>query len=417
MSLLTSIFTQKIKTSALILVFLFPILMATVGSAVSTTYLLLLILGSIHIKKFTANLSPQEKTVLIGFVIVFLIYLLGMVNSDDIYNGFKKLGKFSYFLLSAPVFFLFKYYQQSVLKAFYTGTTLSGFILLIYLLLNKGSTGAYHSIMYGDFSMLLAGVNIFFSLLLTKIKKTERILFALSALCAISASLIVGAKGSWLALPLLFSMFLYLLVMQKQLRLKIMAAFVAIILTIGVTIKVFPNQVINKFNAIITNTTQFVENENNNKQQQTGSASERLVLWKAAIDTVKKYPFFGSGSGDFWLELKRFIQEYPKYSVVDGYGSAHNIFFGWLALFGIIGFLALILTVFLLPLRFFFQVIKNNPEKLWIGLIGVWIVLSSMIFGLTETWIVRSAPNGVYLFFILLFLAFSSNKDADIDPV
>jgi magnesium-transporting ATPase (P-type) len=44
-----------------------------------------------------------------------------------------------------------------------------------------------------------------------------------------------------------------------------------------------------------------------------------------------------------------------------------DIFFGWLALFGIIGFLALMVSVFLLPLKFFFQTIKNNPEKSWAG--------------------------------------------------
>jgi hypothetical protein len=115
---------------------------------------------------------------------------------------FKKLGKFSYFLLSAPIFFLFKYYQQSILKAFYIGTALSGFTLLIYLLLNKGSTGAYHSIMYGDFSMLIVGINILLSLLINT-NKSYKVLLALSALCALSASLIVGAKGSWVALPLL----------------------------------------------------------------------------------------------------------------------------------------------------------------------------------------------------------------------
>jgi O-antigen ligase len=47
--------------------------------------------------------------------------------------------------------------------------------------------------------------------------------------------------------------------------------------------------------------------------------------------------------------------------------STHNIFFEWLALFGIVGFLALIISVFLLPLKFFLQIIKNNPEKLWTG--------------------------------------------------
>jgi hypothetical protein len=102
-----------------------------------------------------------------------------MVNSDDVYSGFKKLGKFSYFLFSAPVFILFRYYQRSMLTVFYIGTTLSGFISLIYLLLNSGSAGAYHSIIYGDFSMLIAGINILLSLL-TSFNKTDKVLLALS---------------------------------------------------------------------------------------------------------------------------------------------------------------------------------------------------------------------------------------------
>lgn len=407
MHLLANISTQKFKIVVLTLVFLFPILMAIVGSAVSTIYLLLFILGVIYIQRLAPILSAQEKTVLIGFTAVFFIYLLGMVNSNDIYNGFKKLGKFSYFLFSTPVFILFKYYQQSMLRAFYIGTTLSGFILLIYLLLNSGSTGAYHSIMYGDFSMLIVGVNILLSLL-TNFNKTDKVLLILSALSALSASLIVGAKGAWVALPLLFLIFLYLLITKKELRLTIMAICIGIVLTIGITINAFPGQTIDRFNIAITNTTQFADNEHDNKKQPVGTASERFIFWKAAINTARKHPFFGSGSGDFGLELKRFITAYPRYNVIgDGYKSAHNIFFEWLALFGIIGFLVLMVSVFLLPLKFFFQTIKNNPEKSWAGLVGIWIILSSMVFGLTETWIVRSAPNGVYMFFVLSLMAFS----------
>jgi O-antigen ligase len=108
---------------------------------------------------------------------------------------------------------------------------------------------------------------------------------------------------------------------------------------------------IDRFNTVIANATQFIENENDNNKQQSGSASERFIFWTASINTVKKYPFFGSGSGDFRLELRRFTKEYPQYNVIaDHYGTAHNIFFEWLALFGIVGFLALIISVFLLPL-------------------------------------------------------------------
>jgi hypothetical protein len=73
----------------------------------------LFVLGILfYVKNSSIKLTLEERRVLIGFAIVFLIYFLGMINSDDVYNGFKKLGKFSYFLLSAPIFFLFKYYQQ-----------------------------------------------------------------------------------------------------------------------------------------------------------------------------------------------------------------------------------------------------------------------------------------------------------------
>jgi hypothetical protein len=50
-------------------------------------------------------------------------------------------------------------------------------------------------------------------------------------------------------------------------------------------------------------------------------------------------------SGLFFIvwkkNFKRFTTAYPRYNVIgDTYRSAHNIFFEWLALFGIIGFLA-----------------------------------------------------------------------------
>jgi hypothetical protein len=37
-----------------------------------------------------------------------------------------------------------------------------------------------------------------------------------------------------------------------------------------------------------------------------------------------------------------------------------------------------------------------------------------LVFGLTETWIVRSAPNGVYMFFVLSLMAFSVNNTQSI---
>jgi hypothetical protein len=98
-----------------------------------------------------------------------------------------------------------------------------------------------------------------------------------------------------MAIPLLLLIFLYLLITQKQLRLTIMAICIGIVLTICVTISIFPSQTIDKFNAAVTNATQFVDNEDGNKKQPSGTASERFILWKVAINTARKHPFFGSG--------------------------------------------------------------------------------------------------------------------------
>jgi hypothetical protein len=45
---------------------------------------------------------------------------------------------------------------------------------------------------------------------------------------------------------------------------------IGIVLTICVTISIFPSQTIDKFNAAVTNATQFVDNEDGNKKQPSG---------------------------------------------------------------------------------------------------------------------------------------------------
>ncbi len=401
------------KPLVIILVFLFPIMMGIVVSSVSSIYLLLLIIGTIFYKNIAKrHLNKQEKTVLFGFIAVFAIYLLGMLNSNDIYKGFKVLGKFHYFLFAIPIFVLLRQYKTALIKNFDISLIIAGISILLYLIINPGSTGAYHSIMYGSFAMLIAGINLLL-FALTNQNLTTKILLLISGLCAISGSLIVGARGSWLALLVLMGIFLYLLFSQKKLRLKIIIALTAILLTISASVHYFHGKTMIRFDTAMSNIALFFKHEQAQEKQPLTSSGARLIFWKASIDSLKQYPFFGSGSGDFRLELRKFTHQNPQYKAIgDQFGSAHNIFFEWLAVFGVVGFLVLIFTVFLLPLRYFLQIAKNQPDKLWASIIGIWIILSSIVFGLTETWIVRSAPNGVYVFFVLLFMVFSINEKA-----
>jgi O-antigen ligase len=397
------------KVLVISLVFLFPVLMATVTSSVSTSYLLILIVGLINYRKIAKNpLGKSEKLVLFGFLGVFAIYLLGMFNSNDIYKGFKILGKFHYFLFAIPVYFILRQYKDILWKNLDISLIIAGFSLLLFLIVNKGSDGAYHSIMYGSFAMLIAGANLL-TYTLTDKNILMKSLLLTSGVAAIGASLIVGARGSWVALLILAILLLILFVKRSNTRQRITVLIVSSTLAIGSAITTHPTETIGRYNAAVYHLTQFIRDESaQEKDFQMTSTGARLAFWKSSIETFNNHPIFGSGSGDFKLELNQFIKNNPKYKAlgVGVFGTAHNIYFEWLALLGGVGFIGLMIVVFFLPLQYFYREIKNNPQSLVPAIIGVWLVLSHLIFGLTETWIVRSAPNGVYVFYILLFMAF-----------
>jgi O-antigen ligase len=230
-----------------------------------------------------------------------------------------------------------------------------------------------------------------------------------SGVAAIGASLIVGARGSWIALLILAILLLILFVKHTNTRKRITILLVSSALAISSAITMYPEKTSARYSAAVHNLTHFNQSESTQETDfKKTSTGARLVFWKSSIETFDNHPIFGSGSGDFKLELNQFIKNNPKYKAlgVGVFGTAHNIYFEWLALFGGVGFIGLMIAAFFLPLQYFYREIKNNSQSLVPAIIGIWIVLSHLTFGLTETWIVRSAPNGVYVFYILLFMAF-----------
>ena len=403
--------TRKLEALTFILVFLFPILMAIVSDAVSSIWTLLIICGAVvYFKKLTPKLNRNEKIIMWGFVLVFVVYFLGMLNSQNIYDGFKKLGKFDNFLLAAPALLLLKLNKTITLKAMYLGLICTGPALLIYFIAsysggNIGYFGSYHSIIFGSFSMLVAGLALLL-FMLVKASKIYKTLFLISSACAIMASFFVGSRGPWLAILAIVAILIWLAFNQRQLRIKILSGFAICSLAISLAFISLPNLTKGGFMQAVNNISGFLDNPE--KYQHT-SAGVRFILWKSSIYSFVNHPWFGSGSGDFRPELKKFIKENPKHNI-GVFSASHNVFLEWLGLMGGVGFLVLLLTVFLLPLRFFIQIIKTNPEQLWLGVAGIWVVVSHMIFGLTESWIIRSAPVGVYVFFIILLMALVENK-------
>lgn len=114
------------------------------------------------------------------------------------------------------------------------------------------------------------------------------------------------------------------------------------------------------------------------------SSLGRVMVWLTALDTIKKYPIWGCGQGNFyvisWNYLEQF-KDFPLGRYIPRLGHAHNIYLKVLSEDGIVGCIALG-SVCLLCFRELFLHIRNQWDCLGFALLNGMIVL--MILGVVD---------------------------------
>ena len=96
------------------------------------------------------------------------------------------------------------------------------------------------------------------------------------------------------------------------------------------------------------------------------------------------------------------------------HGSTHNIYFQSLVNAGLIGFMAMLFAIFLMPLKVVGGAIDKNPAA---SLLGVFFILLFATLGFSESWTSRLPVVSVYIiYFIVIFsnLCASKNQSEDV---
>lgn len=214
----------------LLLAYGFVALALTVNYAASIAFFLLSIIGMyIGLRRgFLNGLSRTEKLLLLAFAtypaVAIISYLFG--TQTDI--GFRFLGRDLRFLLFIPVYIAIRLARPRLGHAgwAFTGSALGAFIIAI--LQNRpwpaptphGVAGTH--ITFGDLALLSGFLGA--SLLLIEghlgagrqMRNAPRLVGAVFAVVgAVGASAVSGARGSWLALPLLIAMIVMALPRQS----------------------------------------------------------------------------------------------------------------------------------------------------------------------------------------------------------
>lgn len=390
---------------------------AAAGGAIShvasTSVGLLFIVSLVYIRSWPAlwrQLTAGEQLVLLGFCLYFFSAVLSYYNVNDEHVYMRHLDRYLRFLLIVPIYLLlakagFKLFPYLLAGAIISGPLyLSSALLSITEQVGSNAKGSYHHITFGDMAMLSA---LFMAsvLVVKDLSNAVKIILVISILCLLYASILSQARGAWLALP--FGALLLMVVAIKYGRIKIRTiAFALVVILTLIVLSPAKDILSGRILKAVHEIELFQSGE-----VAYSSVGSRLAMWHVATNVWKKFPILGTGPGDFREEFIA-SQEQGLYTDVGLYASTHNIFFQALSTTGTIGFIILCAALFILPFRLFYRQYKR---KMCVASVSGMVMLTSFaVFGLTESWTLRSPAISVYLlYFVTLATAISQETDAD----
>ena len=389
-----------------VLVFLFPVSVATVGWG--SVIFFLLLFPALYYGRGWSALHVWERRLLLGYVAVFAVMSLSMVNAEEYREGIKALDRYLRFLLMIPIYLMFRRFDFRMGREFALGALLACVLMMaqaIYQVQWQGqmfATGYYHKIVFGDLAVWWAGVAALFALTLTKNGLARLGIVALIGM-ALYASLLSQTRGAWLVVPLIPAILLWAYWRRLQLARSTLVAAVVVFLTLTATMAVQSDRLRSGVERGVSELQAF----ENNPAAPT-SWGVRLNLWRNALLIFKESPLLGTGVGDFQTDMKRMVEDGRSLNpYVSKFGHAHSIYFDTLAKGGLLGLVATITALLLIPFIVFVKGVRRaeRPEEIFYATGGVLLIVAFATFGVSEGLWSRNPFVNTYVISLVVFLA------------
>jgi len=360
--------------------------------------------------KIFVSLSIVEKLFVVSFVLYTSSGLVAYINVDDVSDYVKLFERYFRFLMAVPIFLLIIKNNKSLLNYLYIGAALSGpfvfFVALNHYYSNPDvpAKGYYHHIIFGQLAMLNIGILLGY-LITNKLNRIAQILIVISILLGLSAAILSQARGVWLAFP--FYILIAVIYLLKSGRFRIKAALFFIVSVVFLVIFTPASDLIKQRAESASNEiSAFYEDGN-----YISSVGTRLAMWEISYNVWKQHPILGTGPGDFDDEVIA-LQDSGEYVGMDVHDSVHNIYIQALVTSGVVGFFAL---VFLFGISLVLLLKKGGYEDS-ARFTGVIVIVSFVVFGVSESWTLRLSIVSVFLVYLVtivghLGVTLNRNKD------
>ncbi len=356
---------------------------------------------------------PSEKWVAWAFVFYFGAYLLSFSINGML--GFLENPRFSYIdhefrlVLIIPIVALLRYFRISpdvLWTSILGGAITAGIYALFYVLwLNPGDrvSGSYHSIAFGDLSLVLAFLSIPAIPWIIQKKSSYWVIPLAAFILALVACIASGTRGAWIAIPgLVCILFFYC---SRFFKLGIRALYIAgFCLVVVAAYQIPATHVKSRIDAIYLEAAAYAHGN-----PKYTPVTTRIAGWRAALEIFNRYPVIGAGPENYKPLLNQMVAQGKPYEIAAVHSQPHSAYLMTMVDCGMIGLLAL-LAVFAAPLWSAARLIRQGEKTRDFGYALMILVVSFMHFGLTETIFGQNSFIGFYVVMVGAILGVAANE-------
>ncbi|GMQ90566.1 MAG: hypothetical protein BMS9Abin10_0961 [Gammaproteobacteria bacterium] len=386
------------------LLFMLPVAGISVRHWLSGSFLVLALWSLGYLRRPRESLTREERVFLAICAFYFTVFVVTALINGWTDQQTRFLGREIRFLFIIPIYLMLRRYPDAgvwLLRGGIIGALviLANSLYDVLILGKPFAEGAYSQLLLGPFAALL----VIWLLTAWQLEHDRffRRLIPFSAVAAFVSVALSGARGAYLGLLGLASIWLAMNLRGRRLALGALAAVAITLAAVAIlpTVAQRAGIAIAEFNANMrTDDPATLEGRFNAAPGHLGSVSARLQMWRAAWLMFKDHPVWGVGRGNYEKAVVKYVERGLVHPDVAQNSHPHNAFLGTMASKGTVGLLA-ILALLLYPLAVFVRTFKRSPQT---AMLGITHISGFAIFSLFE-----SAPfnKGNFITIFLIFLA------------
>jgi len=372
---------------------------------------------------FSGNLISKlrniyKSPIILLFILFYFLHFIGLIYSENIKYGFFNLEVRSAFIVFPIIMYLIKPNKSEIKKQsilFATSTFVVAVLGLLYRtyfyffqwkdtgffyndnLINIFGFQAVYYAIYVNFAIFIFIYHI--SIGSFKNKNIKILIYFIIAFLFVF-NFLLASRISILSLYIISGFLLIKYLLQKKNIILNIGIGISFLLLLLAMFSLFPKTV-KRFKSV-TNSEFSFTNKNpinhfngNISNNNWNGLNTRLAIWTCALEEIEERPVLGSGTGDFLDDLHNRFKTNKFYFGLESKYGTHNQFLQFLLMFGIIGFLFLL--IFMLYPLFLALKHKNTLYSIFI-ILFLFAMLTEDVFSRNQGVILFSFFSGLFGF-------------------